>query len=645
MPNKYSYAQVLSNYESYGVIDRNGPRLSQRSRPVTLKTRLTARNGTAVITRLQASESSGGSLASRRIRVDSPSPSPSPPPSRSDGSPVHSASSSLETQIYIPTNVPITPPIKPGPVTPAATRSKSRSKSAKFPHAAPCLSCGHHPETNRHRIEDFPTEEPLSCDDRVTVSLEGHGAHGLPSFRRLRNTPRRLSKETAIFAPEHPAESLSTPAKTANFPTHEFIIERPPSPPLTPQKSTASSPTTDAAPPWVKPSDLDRPTWENTLPVSAPQTEASGSYAPSHTKSTTGVSSRRSSLAFSITTRTSSLKAPPAPSTTDPSLISVPPGISDLPRGKTSLDADLESLPSEVHSDEFNISPAPEHPLPDPTRDGFFWTAQSQPVGSLVKESDLSPRPPTRETSFDSAAPPPIGRNPHAPHATNQSSKKRLLPLLFFRRGRNPEPRPNAEPNIPKQNVKQGAKLTKPSDMQKKQGPTRLTSVAHSSTAPHTPPAEVDMSGPTALGSISKPFPNHRNQWPPVSRSIVSVNIYSDADPGKTSMPPLSTRGRGSTWKRVTRSLSRSGSKARRQEKTRDSAACVVPPPQTNGVERVVDLEGNGELANGRDAGAVTDDVEMRYRSLERGEPGQERTRSRDSSLKRRSWFDDQRWG
>ena len=587
MSNRYSHAQVLFDRGSgFGITQYHVNVRKQTRLPVTSPAnKPSLRPIHHIASHPRPSRRQQQTSSPRRIRIDSPSPPPSPsPPSTlpytsEQHLPLHSPSPSLATEIYSPSSSRITK----GDSVQVGQQGEEvvdRLKNVQKPKVVAGGSSLYeqHEEQIQTTSKRWFVAAPLqssTAHDVYSVSLEGHGRHTLPAPRQLKENTRRLSNETAIFVPESTAAIKNEPSiessvipkpeqpSTSDQSTHPVIaVElsgRQPAPLPTPEQQEEESDLDfylDAAPPPIF-SDVVRPSTPppHTRDISSSSSSITFAISPSkatsrspqspQSQTSPGIRSRRDSRAISISTRSSSLNATSsAPkslsskSTTYPTSSGSAQPLPTKPR--TSLDEDLESLPSEVHSEELQYLSSTT-PIPGavskPLVSDPIPPTSSKPVEQVKSVSDQrspsSASLSTRKTSFDSAAPPPIGRTPNVKVQPSKSSHlKRLLP--FFRSNPNREqqknlvkPAPSTLTKAPPANtstIPQRTKSMKASaayDQKSKpisKSPYatisgKVKSVPYSQTALSTPPAHIAVCR-TSAPSILTLFPETRGHWP-----------------------------------------------------------------------------------------------------------------------------------
>ena len=334
-----------------------------------------------------------------------------------------------------------------------------------------------------------------------------------------RSRPNWPSKISETSAAQHRILSPTSQGSYDNvlIETHGFPPKRPPSPPATPDlsKSFSLAPqieetkTARPAPPIPQRSARRSPPRQGStnssvvhLPSEPPRPRTSSAVdRPSNLRKT----SASHSPTFSISPRRSSINATMSPrsvSFSDFSETIKSPGrvsLSQSGDGQYFDDADLESLPPEI---DFNVLPYEnpnagpavfratqlglENPISPRCEDpnagpGSFHAPQLGPEEPVSHDGPAS----SRASSFDSAAPPPIGLNRRISHAT-------------------------AEPYQPKM-PKKDSRMSILSFLRSSSAPK---AVLYSEATQGQPPVSVSVSR-TAVPSIPLLFPRFRGQFPP----------------------------------------------------------------------------------------------------------------------------------
>lgn len=350
-----------------------------------------------------------------------------------------------------------------------------------------------------------------------------------PKNPSVGHTPRsrrdRHSKVPATFASHHNV-LLPTPQgayDNVSIETHGFPPKRPPSPPATPGSGDSFS-----LAPEVEESQRTRPppliprrnarrslSRQGSILRSTSSSIAELALEPPRPKTAPAIDvatnmKRTAGLhspTFSISTRISSVNATRSPTSINFSNFSdamTSPRRAPFEQSKDKGyfdDAELESLPSEI---DFNVLPYEnpnagpaifranqlnlENPISpryeDPNTTSAFVRATQ--LGMPDSEDE---RPVSRASSFDSAAPPPIGLNRRISHAT-------------------------AEPHQTKMPKKE-SKMSLLSLLRSTHAPK---AVLYSEATQGRPPASVSVSR-TGVPSIPTLFPGYRGQFPPSQRT------------------------------------------------------------------------------------------------------------------------------
>jgi len=589
MPNQYSHAIVLSNYGSEGLIDFHSSRPSKstystgsfrssassaesRAQP-SLSTHQSSICGPAQRLRLGSPTRPRSQpvrphlhrkSSSIETQIYAPLHSTTPPPTRDAHSfepnghkPDYNTSSystsehsSLnKTQFYTPHERYFSLGSPPPPLTqspkegnyfeiqePTLPRPLLSEPKTERPDRSSTEIRGLTPQhlphvkqhsTRRHSSAVAAGGKSYSSSETIRASAvrRENDSQILKGFGRPLRIPHnrygRVPFAAQPFAPARPPSPPATPDSDKSF-SLKTPIERPDpitTPPPIPERSARRSPPG----PSPKQSAPTSPKHSvPTSPMSALKSELPRpmtSPAPKSPKSPTGTT-------FSITTRTSSLKAattPPSGSQTfslpsepvfdDDSRLDSLHGTFDMPSQPFPVDdSDLESLPSTYapSSPDFNIEPWSD----DNAGPAIFRDCE---LNSL-RPSTAGPES-TRASSFDSAAPPPIGMNRPTPSLlteitssdtpkTSKSHKKAkpsLASLAFFR-------------STPR-------------------------AILYSQTRAATPPVPVTASR-TAAPSIPALFPSYKGPFPPPERTDEhSSRTSSDAN------RPKQIRGRSVTPK------------------------------------------------------------------------------------------------
>ena len=525
MPNKFSHASVLSNYEACGLTTFNGSRLTQY-RPrhaTTLKKPLTTNDDS---TSQQYCLADPPSTSLQRLRLDSPSPPPRSthdfdehPHKRTD------TNFTVVTQIYAPE--------APSSSTDSAVKDgrdvwTEDDHGAANGYSSPPLSWAVdsrqptevHAQLSSHASYPATT----SADDRTHVELDGRDGRGLCSPRPQGNVQRRQPNETAIFS----TDVLSTPPPTANRRSSNEgsspgYFRRPPSPPLTPEDRQSFSldtsfDTVRSIPIGLAPQPSAPVPGRSGRPLSSPTALAKSATVSQlssnvpRPKTSTGATLKRSSKIFQDSTRISSLKATALDrSDSDDSPASSSFGLPPYADESNvagdffvePLFAELESLPR--FSAGFRDSDLPTELPSDLDYDALPWEDVNcnDSIPSALRRLS-SPLISTR-TSFDSVAPPPISLS-----RFNESSSRSKL------RGPMPDrSKPGTHPTIQKSQIPGAQMLSQKSlsSIFPRRSPNPI-SVPYQTTTPGKQPAHVSVSR-TSVPSIPTLFPKYKGSWPP----------------------------------------------------------------------------------------------------------------------------------
>ena len=574
MPNKYSHAFVLSNYESHGVFHYDRPRSSKPS-PSTSHTSTKSQKPKASSSRPQYTSTPIG--APDRVRLNT-SPSPEPEP-KSRPPPLHRRSSSAETQIYAPiTSITPSPTrnhndpdaLEHGRQHPEDARSSSID-SAYIQNAGPLPKSQVSKPLRGSEPYNLPTDAPKQIGE-ATKSLESerYASQESPSSQYLIERGERPSTKSKIPKPQRlvmpspnpngwyssaanfggskyaPSASEITPRaathqlKGSQQPLHDtygkvplsaraFAPERPPSPPDTPDSGRSFS--------LSAPGETPDPTSSQPLPHSrsaerGPSERARMRHSTTTSKSIDRVGTSRPKTSpvqisparstFSMTTQKSSSTLFKNPVDDDkvssmciePISSKTPlPAFPDEPTFPDD-DTDLESLPSNL---DFDAMPWCDHNIgPAIFRHGELNAQRHAPSSPVL----------TRASSFDSAAPPPISLN------------RQMPPILT-------EMPPPAIPKTPKK-----AKTSVAAFSFFRSAPK---AILYSQTTPGTPPVPVSVSR-TAAPSIPALFPGYKGEFPaqqqqPLAERGSRMNKVSQSKNRGQSVPPRSSFKRKSWFK------------------------------------------------------------------------------------------------
>ncbi|KAL9100402.1 MAG: hypothetical protein Q9163_004224 [Psora crenata] len=502
MPNKYSHAIVLSNYEAQGITDFN------RSCVVTtgLPSAKTAKTSSSPSIKSTASHSSSSivfhhtnfsspAFSSDRIHLgDAPDPSLARAPYLRH----HRIHESIDTREILPMQHSLAQewesaydtahqgPCQPPPSSlaePDAISRSERQKHAGHPTASP------RPMTRHVLIPSIETLD-IAIDDSESLKSG--------SLRR------RLTSDTAIWDPQ--PTTPSSPHKAAQLSVLKLLSQQPPTPPLTPKTRNSSesfslathldelSPSPPPPPPPLPlPNTQSLP---NRIPhLSPPSSRVEDSDSPPRTlglsllpassrpQTSAGlpdlircISTRRSSL-----NATSSVKSAFLPSPRPDTYYSQDPPATPDRRSSFEFETDLEPLPPDLGIDLESISmPWDERPRGVET---FHPLTAERPSSS-------------RASSFDSAAPPPISRGRNLPQGVTTAP-------------RNPGPPP------PSSKSNKLSKKTKSSFSFFGTGSSSTPkAIPYSNTKPGKAPISVSISR-TAAPSIPALFSSYRGAFPP----------------------------------------------------------------------------------------------------------------------------------
>lgn len=597
MPNKYSHAWVLTNYQKNGLTEFAGPR-DPRPRPIATSfkkhyARAFSSRPLSPPGRLSEPPSCQCCASSRRLRLESLSPPPTR--RRRDNFRIHAHQPSDTTEIYVPS--------EPGELSETSGSIDEPWQGTVSENALACVS-----PSSTHSLDissasvvsqahsvGTSVRIPTSSRDnlRFHAGLEGHEHNGLPSVRKIRNHARRKSNETEIYAPQAPVQAPvhmygSTVLNTA------FPLNRPLSPPLTPIRPDCF-PTEDKSDP-VSPSSLHQHSFgtdqtERTPAQPAPTTSPPD-LSEGDSRTTAAASYKGRSRTISVSTRRSSINAPTSGPCTSFASGSVRTRATSTSsnfsgRAKSTYTFDLTSEEEDsTHdgrstlyddltvSDNFTLDDLETdlEPLPPELPSDFELLCTEIPTinqdellalklgGSFRPNQDArhraqSPQSSPRRASFDSAAPPPISRNPPSIQATttttitslNSRPPKRLFPFRLLSNSNSQSqgsksapvspmpPTPNPATPFPEPLSKSATNLLQPPPEPRSRSRTPLmslfklsslqnnrpstpVSIPYSATAPGPPPASVAISR-TGIPSIPTLFSETRGQWPPDAKA------------------------------------------------------------------------------------------------------------------------------
>ena len=542
MPNKHSYACVLSDHEARGLIRFDGSRFP-RLRPGHARTLKKPSTTDDVLTSQQYKLADPPSTKLPRLRLESPSP---PPFSLHDSctSPRRKRTNTNFTALTETYPRQASSPSSPSN-TDTTVKDGQHLQSRGDRGAVSRCSFPQSPLTvdSRENLErqDQEPSNRRSChammgiDDRVHVELEGHGAHGL---RPRNNIQKRLSNETAIFSPH----SLSTPPPTANRqPSHEAsalgCFRHPPSPPLTPDQRESFS--LDTSLDTFKPPPIESAAPSSSvpgpnrgiqgsmsdLPASSILIRSSAMSRPSSLTvrpKTSATTPERSSQILPNLYRTSSLEflATRPFDHNELQASSSSNGMSDranehalVGEGDSTAEplfAELEPLP--IFSADFGESDLPTK-LPsdlDCTISPWEDVSFNDTIHPALRHPS-SPSISTRASSFDSVAPPPI------------SLSRFNEPLSY---------RPKAQGPLPDRSRPETPPMIKSSENSKSQtspheslsaflhGRSHIPiSIAYHTTTSGKEPTYVSVSR-TPVPSIPTLFSRYKGPWPPAKTPI-----------------------------------------------------------------------------------------------------------------------------
>ena len=385
--------------------------------------------------------------------------------------------------------------------------------------------------SNTSQIYSRESSSSHTADPKSRQTMSANAQEYIHESMRLEQSPRsrrdRPSKLPDTFASQH---RILLPTSEGNYDnvmveTHGFPPERPPSPPETPDSGKRFSrlPQTEVShktrPPPIPPRSTRRspPRQQSILsstdssvvylPSEIPRPKTSSAIdPPTNLRKATALRSPT----FSISTRRSSINATMSPQSVSFSDFSEtmksPRRVSfSQSRDREYFeDADLESLPPDI---DFNVLPY-ENPNAGPAIFRATQLGLENPVSPRYEEPNIEPilspatqpgieksishgRPPvtSRSSSFDSAAPPPIGLNRRISYASAESyefkapKKESRMSLISFLRST----------SAPK-------------------------AVLYSEATQGKPPVPVSVSR-TAVPSIPLLFPGYRGQFPPPQKT------------------------------------------------------------------------------------------------------------------------------
>ncbi|KAL6714866.1 hypothetical protein ACLMJK_007126 [Lecanora helva] len=543
MPNKYSHAFVVQNYDSYGITNYDRSRPSKP--PSSPRSPTVATESSKPIT--VPSRSYDNQLApknSERLRLASSPPEPDLASEPRSSAPRHSRSSSVETQIYAPVSGPIPHTARNGnnqviaanhrqiPTQPQRTLPKEPGSPLAFRTSYVQAEHSPHETPRKFSKPDAKDAEPPECEWRIVESPQPSPRHPHQANSPSMSTPPQIPSKnvartfkpepsptstiergrrrdvapnlpkisTASWKPSKTRNNLESPAQTpySSMPHSAglFAPECPPSPPDTPASGRSFSLSTGMGEPdpMPPPAHIAERIAMHSLPEVSPRrssttTSKSSDHGAPLSSSTFDQWKPFPRMTTSTATQTSPERAPcstPSHSRTTSM------GSRRFENGKSGSesthnssdapsmlfaedDSDLESLPSTI---DFNVMPWCDHNAgPAIFREGQLNSPDPDYASTVM----------TRESSFDSAAPPPIALD-------------RPLPRSFA------EIAPPAASRPPKKGIPSVASLSP-----FRSGPK---AILYSQTVPGTPPTPVFVSR-TSAPSVPDLFPKYKGQFPP----------------------------------------------------------------------------------------------------------------------------------
>lgn len=563
MPNKHSHAFVLSYYEAHGLTKFDGPRVPRpQSEYQSQSHSLSVRPP---------------SPSPRRLRLYSPSPPPHPS-IKPDAPPQHHrtvTNATVVTEIYAlecqSTSKDTTQRDRRLSRTSNKCGCADQNTSPK-----PARSCGTRCQAEREEgnpLKDVSHRIRVSADDPPHVELEGRDGRGLHSVRPLSKFQRTRSNETVIFWPETSSTQPATADRRSlmDAPGPSFL-QGPPSPPWTPvnRRSFSFDPLLDFVPPLptgrnVEPhsaaspersSRHDSPISSSTLLSTEPSTVSQPSSYTTRPKTASSAIPKCSSRSLSISARTSSLQASDF-SLFDSSKSQASSSSSKIgkhieeenPAQEIEFEpeplffTELESLPK--FCAEFGEPDLPSELPLDLDYNILPWGDSNH--GNTVPfalRHPFSPSIPTRESSFDSVAPPPIRLSRLNGQIPDQSDPKGPMPNRS---------RPAPSRAAPKSRPLKARKLARKSisSIFRSQNPI---SVPYQSTISRAQPIHVSVLRAPAP-SIPNLFPNYKGAWPPENTlekaadfsKVSSMNANVAGGTGRTAMSGVSNTGSAKT--------------------------------------------------------------------------------------------------
>lgn len=573
IPNKYSHANVLSQFESQGLNDFY--RLTSRSHSSSKRSSTIAHSSSTHLSRPHPQPSKSPQENDPYVITDDRPRNPRNNRAASCTKPsyprlyLEQATTDLraydqEHSLMPPNHISHEKKI---PSTRSERTARSPQKSAR---------------AGRRRAVG-PNAKPYRRDNGVTPSTNLSIGNTRPAQRDINQdvstsrpyTPRTrsLSNETAIYdqqnpVPEKPRELKST-QHGVNL--HGYSLRRPPSPPLTPEQSDDFSLDVDSdvlslpSPPvpQLRPPIPDRSSRrsvhsasstalsaasdsrsnlnEKTKSKSAsqvyrPQDETIFPHRPSLSATISSSSERtRSNVSYptspqrviSTPVRRPSLSATTSPPKADSTIVSSPStssiktlGHQETPDEHTNFDLDLEPLPTELYSD-LDYETLPRE---DRTTNADMFSEPSYDLYDLY--APMSGALSSRPASFDSVAPPPIGRMREPPTVLKEI------------------PRPRTDRFIPAKDPPRAIEVESP--VIKKFKKRSMSSLLNwRSPTPKGHPYSQMKSGKepipvsvsrTSIPSIPTLFPDYRGPFPPAEKPVEALD--GPARPGRPAVRP-----------------------------------------------------------------------------------------------------------
>ncbi|KAL9124243.1 MAG: hypothetical protein Q9217_006412, partial [Psora testacea] len=417
MPNKYSHALVLSNYEAQGLTDFDSLRPTE---PIFTKSSKPVKSARSTTSAPQSCSNANDRPDTDGIRLED---SPYPLPQRTVPLQLqhHRIKASIGTQTDINQQIPseISTP-----------ESKSRSANARVEYelyqppspplrAVPALT----PKIERQKREEYRTVSPESISAHGVTSSAAETreiAKDDPEWLQSRRLRRRLTNDTAIWDPR-PAAPSTTP-QTVQQPVlspYKSWPQRPPTPPLTPKTRNSWESFTleihfDDLPPLL-PNPSAPPLTNCELRRSTPSLTSSDSDPlPTSLHLTASPSSTRPKTSSGHSNR------PPYGSARRPSFNPTNVTIAaspepQRPNDRCFLDSSTMSDKSSSLDLDADLDPLPPDLTNDPEFSFLTWqSADKSPAIFHLQQEECAP---SRASSIDSAAPPPIstGRSANRP--------------------------------------------------------------------------------------------------------------------------------------------------------------------------------------------------------------------------------------